>query len=225
MAWLVLRRFRVPVTPQNTTRATVGTIFGLYVLAFIAGVVHGMTLPPYAHVRGRAIKVIAAEVPQLLNKYKIEKLSQLPKGAGEEESKEVKNGIQSLLASVAMPPITLDESCKDMISDLRADPPPRLSVSSLFGFTFTRVEFQVAFKAKTALDEHNSGLVGRTYGSDGSILEEKDLSLKTDASPGEIVIGDFDVTADFSLGYSDEKDNILARACRFAIAKKSEKAK
>ena len=224
MNWLLLRRCHLPPTSRNTTRATLATIAGLFGVAFLIGTIHGMMLPPYAHVSSRCAKLVAAKLAQVLEKYNVENLSKLPRDAGEKEHEELDKEIDALLASVKPPPIDVDDSCRDTISGLTIEPPPKMETASLFGFSSTCAVFRVKFRTKTYLDKSKTGLVVRTYGRDGTILDDNGIILDTDASSGEMVMGRFGVGIQTSLGNISlrRKGNTLAKAYRFVVARKSE---
>jgi hypothetical protein len=225
--WLLVRKLRIAPSSQNATRLCLGVVAGLHVLAFVVGMIHGATLPPYAHVPSATMKLAAAKLLQVLKRYDVEDSSQVPKDAGGEEAKQLEGEIETLLATAKPPPIEIDDSCKELVSDIRIDSAPKLHSSSFFGFQTTAVVFSVKFRARTAFNGNRTGLVGRTYGKDGTMLEESDIYLNTDAFPGEVVIGRFNVNTQSAFGRLRLQGggSTLARAYRFRVGKKSEDRK
>jgi hypothetical protein len=190
------------------------TVAAILLLLALKVVIFGTAAPPYAHLEAKVESSINEYRAQLMKKYNVTKMADLPKVVPDDVLQEAwekqKKEINALYATVTPPSIEIDASCRDQVSDITVSPPEMDAM--IFGRYFT---VPVKVKAKTAFtNRYSTGLIVKTYAKDGAVVEDSDLHLSTEASPGDLVSGKFTLTG---------AETALAKAYRFKVLKKEKK--
>jgi hypothetical protein len=165
--------------------------------------------PPYAHLEKEKGKLERVR-SELMAKYKVKDLSDfrkvVPRDVWEHEWERSKTDIDALYAAIAPPPIEIDTNCNSQLSDITVLP-PKLDGDLVFAW----FEFPIKFRAKAHFqDEHSTGLIVRTLEKDGSTVEDSELWLNMEASPGDLVNGRFTPL-------------FISKAYRFKVMKRTKK--
>ena len=198
----------------TSKQITIGAGLAVAVLLLITAVMFVRWAPlsfpfgegaPYAGVVSRVKKLIEARFMEAVNKHGVKSPEDLPKDVVKEVVDDYKSEINTMYAAVKPPPVDIDVSCQDMISEATVSSPEMYVIFLGHGYTVP-----IKLRARAAIEQHGHGLNVIFCDKDGTVVKVEYIRLIADASPGELVTGDFNC----------DSDKALANVYRFKIFRK-----